>query len=179
MEIPEIARLKTALEMRKEILKLAIQKNMPEDKLWHELEIYEKQQKIISQGPVTLVGDVLKNIKLQRRKPGEYKILAEYLIGEELRKASVPHKLHGKVGKHAVNFLVEDHKLVILIRRIEVDNLKQEEEDAKRLKILMSRGYIVIKFDEVTVYRSLDECMRKIMSFCGTASMKGGASENS
>lgn len=173
MDIPEIARLKTALHMRREILKLAVQKNIPEEKLWDELEIYEKQQKIISQGPVTSVGDVLKNIKLHRRKPREYEIMGEYLIGEELEKASIPHKLHAKVGKHTVNFLLEDYKVVILIRRIEVDNLKQEELDAKRSKILMSRGYVVIKFDEMTVYRTLDECMSKIMTFCGTNMEKG------
>jgi len=162
MDIPEIAKLKTAIHMRREIVKLAIKKNVPEDELWDELDIYRKENEIISKRPISSVGDVLKNITFHRRKPGEYKILGEYLIGEELRKRAISHKLHAKVGKYTVNFLLKQHNVIIIIRPV------GEDSNRKKLKILMSRGYIVMDFEEVYIYHNLDECMGKIMTFCGT-----------
>lgn len=173
MDIPEIAKLKTGLEMRKEIIELAIEKNVPEDKVWEELEIYRKETKIISDRSALSVGEVLKNITFHRRKPGEYKILGEYLIGEKLKKRSISYKLHAKVGRYAVNFLLKQHNIIVLVRPV------GEDLDRKKLKILMSRGYLVMDFEEVYIYHNLDDCMGKIMAFCGTISAKGEASENS
>jgi len=173
MDILEIAKLKTGLEMRREILKLAIKKNIPEDQLWDELDVYRKEHQIISERPVSSIGDLLKNITFRRRKLGEYKLLGEYLIGEELRKRAIPYKLHVKVGKYTVNFLLKYHNIIVLIRPI------LEHPDRRKLKILMSRGYIVMDFEEVYIYHNLDECMSKIMTFCGTTSTKGEPSEDS
>ena len=100
MDIPKIANLKTAIEMRREILKLAIEKNCPEEDLWLKLETYRKTHKGRTPIPiVSILGSLLSKMKVVGSP-------IEEILKIKLEAKKIKFKTHKSIGRFFVDFFL-------------------------------------------------------------------------
>lgn len=170
MEINEITNLGTAIEMRREILKLAIAKEVPEEHLWIELDFYRKRLQFHrdSRSPRTLaskIADILPQVRYRLK-------LTHSPIEERLKFAllnrNIKFTTQERLGPYKVDFFIEDANLIIEADGHDYHSKpKQMRRDSLRDKQLMTRGYTVLRFRGSQILGDIDSCMVKILQLLG------------
>lgn len=172
MDIPEIAILETEIEMRREVLRLAIEKKCTEDEIWDELNLYRKTQERKGKKPVR-AGLILKNIldNISGVKITESPI--EDALKYELDQRRIQYQTQQRIGRYRVDFLFEEAKLIIECDGKYHRTGKQLQKDRDRDLYLIGKGYTVQRFSGDQLYRDVERCVNIIESFL-PAKEKGG-----
>jgi len=173
MNIPEIASLKTAIEMRREVLRTAIEKNLPEEDVWRELESY--RNKIKGKTPLHISSILLCNILyspsgLAKTITGkEIKVVdspIEELLDFHLNKTKLEYRQQEKIGKYRVDFFFPKSNLIVEIDGREYhSSTEQRQKDFERELALIKKGYTVLRFTGSQVYKDTQGCVDKIYKF--------------
>jgi len=164
MDIPEIANLPTAIEMRRQIFKLARKKNIPEGDVWLELQIYRKthsEGKKEAKQVKSLIGKILNKSRIHITKSP---------LEDTLKQALETRKIHfvtqEKIGKYRVDFFFPQGRLVV-----EADGKEYHSSEEQRLKDferqceIMRRGYARLRFRGTEIYKDPEGCVDKISLF--------------
>lgn len=170
MDIPEIANLPTAIEMRREVLKLAIEKGCPEDGIWTELEIYRKlhPEGRRKRQPV-VVSEILKKVLPATVGIKFTESPAEDCLKSELIARNIKFEIQKSIGKYRVDFFFPTGNLIVEMDGTEYHAtgrrlLKDMDRDSK----LMKRGYLILRFWASEVFKDAEGCVLKIMRLLGT-----------
>lgn len=165
MDIPEIARLEKAIEMKREILRLAIKTNSSEEAVWTEFDIYRKTHpEGMRKRKPTRVDEILKNILHRSIFLTESPI--EDTLRRELRARQIEFETQKKIGKYRVDFFFPQANLIVEADGGEYHSTPEQiERDQKRQAILMKRGCLVLRFTGREIYRNVVGCVDKIASF--------------
>lgn len=166
MDIPEIVKLPAAIEMRREVLKLALEKNLPEEEIWDEIEIYKKTHFIIKRDPRHIgfcLDSLLNELNIVKSESP-----MEDLFKSELKQNNINFERQKEIGRFKVDFFFSGADLIV-----EIDGEKyhsspeQREKDRKRDSILMKKGYAVLRFAGHRIYRDVGGCVKEISKFLG------------
>lgn len=166
MEIADIAYLGTHIEMRKEVLRYAMDHDLKEEESWNLVNVYRKAQEIkgVSHTPAK-VGKILFTL-FTKFDPKIRESPMEDLLQTEMAIIRLYPEREYKIDKLSVDFCFPKTKLVI-----EVDgkdyhsSWEQKENDEKRDKFLMKRGYMVLRFPGRQIYRDPKSCVARIAKF--------------
>lgn len=166
MDIPQIANLSTAIEMKREILKLVLEKNLPEERIWEELEIYHKTHPDgRSDRKPTSISSILKNI-FSKTGITITESPMEDLLKHKLEAKDIKFQTQKKIGKCRVDFFFPQASLIVEVDRREYHSTsEQREKDMKRQMNLMKRGYAVLRFRGSEIYRDAEGCAIRISEF--------------
>ena len=165
MDVSKIAKLGTAIEMRREVLKLAMNKDCTEDDIWKELEIYRKthpdgQRK----REPTHIQKILKNIMHESIILTESPI--EDILRRELRARQIDFEAQKKIGRYRVDFFFPQADLIVEAEGKQYHSSpEQTQYDQKRQSILMKKGYLFLRFGGSEIYNDVVGCVDKIVSF--------------
>jgi len=169
MEIADIINLETPMEMRREVLKSAIKKGLPEDYIWKQVEIYRAN---FSEGKKyrkpAHIGEILLTVL-----PGIGEITMtdtpiETRLEFYLRHRNIDFEIQKKIGKYQVDFFFPQADLVVEADGKDYHYTKeQREKDEKRDYYLMKRGYTVVRFTGSEIFSNVERVVAKILSFLG------------
>lgn len=164
MDIPEITNLATAIETKREVLRLAVEKNRTEENVWLELEIYRKthpEGKKEAKQVKSLIRKILTNTKIHITKSP---------LEDTLKQALEIRKIHfvtqEKIGKYRVDFFFPQGRLVV-----EADGKEYHSSEEQRLKDferqceIMRRGYALLRFWGTQIYKDVEGCVDEISLF--------------
>lgn len=165
MDIPKIANLETAIEMRKEVLRLAIKKSLPEGNIWAELDIYRKTHPEGERKP-TPIALIVKSIISLGGKIKFTESPIEDLLKYKLQARRIKFETQKKIGKDRVDFFFPQANLIVEADvREYYSTPEQSEKDFKRQLALMKKGYIVLRFRGSKIYRDVEGCVIEISKF--------------
>lgn len=161
MDIPKINALPTAIKMRREVVKLAIEKNVSEDDIWWQLEIYKKANSIKAK-PIPCIKDILSCIiGVDKIRITDSPI--EDALKYELQGRQIEFEAQKEIGKYRVDFYFAKAKLVVECDGKEYhSDFIQQEKDIKREFEIMKKGYIVLRFKGSEIYQDVIGCVDKI-----------------
>jgi len=164
MDIPKIGNLQAACKMRREVLNLAREKNIPEGDVWLELEIYRKthsQGKKEAKQLKSLIRKILAKSKIHITKSP-----LEDTLKQALEKRNIHFVTQEKIGKYRVDFFFPQARLVV-----EADGKEYHSTEEQRLKDferqceIMRRGYALLRFRGTEIYQDVEGCLDKISLF--------------
>lgn len=170
MDIPEIANLPTAIEMKREILKLAMEKGFAEQDVWSELEIYRKTNPDgRRKRRPTLVSEILKKVLPTMAEVKITESPAEDCLKSELIARDMDFEMQKSIGKYRVDFFFPAGNLIVEVDGAEYHATgRQFLKDFDRDSKLMKRGYTVLRFWASEVFKDAEGCVLKIMRLLGT-----------
>jgi len=150
--------------MRREVVKVARQKNIPEGDIWLELQIYRKTHPG-DKKEATRVKSLITKILTKRKIH-----ITRSPLEDTLKRALEIRKIHfvtqEKIGKYRVDFFFPQGRLVV-----EVDGKEYHSTEEQRLKDfdrqceIMRRGYALLRFRGTDVYKDVEGCVDKISLF--------------
>lgn len=170
MNISEISALETPLEMRREVVRLALKRNISEDDIWLKIEAYRK---IYGNGgrpraPAS-ISDILRAIL----PPDKSKLKitespVEDLLKYELQAREIQFETQKKIGRYRADFFFPQGKLIVETEGAELRSTRKRRlDDAKRQSVLMRRGHIVLRFTASEVFQDAVGCVNKIVGMLG------------
>lgn len=176
MDIPEIVKLPTSIEMRREILKLALERNLSEERIWEEFEIYRKThtggRKPIPISSILICNTLVDYLNILERLIGKKIKITESPIEDlltfELQKRNIKFEIQKKIGRYRVDFFFPKANLIIEVDGKEYHSTsEQREKDMKRQMDLIKKGYTVLRFRGSEIFRDVENCVIKISKFLG------------
>lgn len=163
MDIAEITNLTTAIEMKREVLRLAIQKNATEEDIWLQLQIYRKthpQEKIQTKQSSlkSLIARILDKNKI-RITESPLEDTLKYAL--EIR--DIDFETQKKIGKYRVDFFFPQARLVVEADSNEYHSSEEQRtRDMERQCKIMKKGYIVLRFRGSQIFKDVETCVDKI-----------------
>ncbi len=169
MEIAGIAYLGTHIEMRKEVLKYALDNEMIEEDVWLLVDCYRKEQALkgSSRTPAK-VSDILLTVHDRLDPTKITNSPMEDLLQTELAVRNLCPERGYKIGKLTVDFCFPKDNLVIEVDGKDYHSSpEQKERDERRDGLLMKRGYTVLRFPGRQIYHDPKSCVARIAKFLG------------
>lgn len=150
--------------MRREVLKVARQKNIPEDDIWLELQIYRKThpgEKKEDTRVKSLITKILTKRKIHITKSP---------LEDTLKRALEIRKIHfttqEKIGKYRVDFFFPQGRLVVEADGKEYHSSEEQRlKDFERMCEIMRKGYALLRFRGTDIYKDVEGCVDKISLF--------------
>ena len=165
MNIPEIAKLKTAIEMRREVLRLAVARSLTEEDVWIELDIYRKTHPPGQREPVH-IGKILKTIIPIIRGFKFTDSPIEDILAYELKNRNVKFEPQKEIGKYRVDFFFPEANLVVEADGKEYHSKpEQREKDEQRQMEIIKKGYSLLRFTGSQIYTDVERCVDNILAF--------------
>lgn len=164
MDIPEITNLATAIEAKREVLRLAIEKNRTEEDIWLELDIYRKTHSEGKKEPEQVKSLVKKT--LTKSKIHITKSPLEDTLKQALEKRNIHFVTQQKIGRYRVDFFFPQGRLVV-----EADGKEYHSSEEQRLKDferqceIMRRGYALLRFRGTEIYKDVEGCVGQVSLF--------------
>lgn len=165
MDIPEIANLEIAIEMQREVLRLALKKSLSEERIWEELEIYRKTHPEGERKP-TPIALIVKSIIPPDGKIKFTESPIEDLLKYKLQARNIIFETQKKIGKYRVDFFFPQANLIVETNGREYHSTpEQNEKDFKRQLDLIKKGYTVLRFRGSEIHRDAEGCVIEISKF--------------
>lgn len=166
MDIPEINALPTAIEMRKEVIKLAIEKNVSEEDIWQEIDIYRKTH---PQGKIQTNQSSVKSLIVKILAKTKIHIVEspiEAILKQAFERRHIDFETQKKIGKHRVDFFFPQGRLVVEADGNEYHSTEEQRtRDMERQCKIMQRGYVVLRFRGSQIFKDVEICVDKISKF--------------
>lgn len=150
--------------MRLEVFKLAIERHIPKEEIWLELEIYRKTHSGETK-QATRIKSLIRKI-LTESKLHITKSPLEDTLKQALEKRKIHFVTQEKIGKYRVDFFFPQGRLVV-----EADGKEYHSSEEQRLKDfdrqceIMRRGYALLRFRGTDIYQDVEGCVDKISLF--------------
>lgn len=166
MEISEIARLGTAMEMRREVLKIAMERNVPEKDVWMELEIYRRKHPESGPKSPMPVSKIIKDVLPSKNEVTITESPIEERLKRALQRKGINFVTQQKIGRYRVDFFFPDGNLVVEADGQEYHSKPdQRQNDMDRDFEIAGKGYNVLRFRGNQIYKDLETCVDKISLF--------------
>lgn len=150
--------------MRREVLKVARQKNIPEGDVWLELQIYRKTHPGETK-QVTRVKSLITKI-LSKRKIHITKSPLEDTLKQALEQRKIHFVTQEKIGKYRVDFFFPQGRLVVEADGKEYHSSEDQRlKDFQRMCEIMRKGYALLRFRGTEIYKDVEGCVDKISLF--------------
>jgi len=169
LPVEHIASLPTAIEMRREVLRRAIELGKTEDEVWEEVNYYRHRASVRLIGPEKIDQIIVKLIgRYDPSKLPENYSPAEQYFAYIQQTEGIKFKQQYKIGKYRVDFFYPEKDLIV-----EIDGKSfhtspsQIEYDEKRHRWLMNKGYVILRFSAREIYYNCNECIDKVKKFLG------------
>ena len=150
--------------MRLEVLKLAIERQVPKEDIWLELQIYRKTH-LGEKKEITRVGPLIRRI-LTKSKFHITRSPLEDTLKEALEKRKIHFVTQEKIGKYRVDFFFPQGRLVVEADGKEYHSSEEQRlKDFERMCEIMRKGYVLLRLRGTEIYKDVEGCVDKISLF--------------